>query len=86
MKTYDEWKTTEPDYWDYDDGPEEDDPVVELERLLGSIKNGTEALRAITAADRMLVYGYLREVHKIYTDIALVCDQYPNMLPRQAAE
>jgi hypothetical protein len=84
MKTYDDWKTTEPDYADYDDYDPRDDPVVQLELLTSTILSSVETLAKIAAQDRYLVYGALPDIHEAYTGLGLILMQFPNTLPRAA--
>jgi hypothetical protein len=84
MKTYDDWKTTEPDYADYDDYDPRDDPVVQLELLTSTILSSVETLAKIAAQDRYLVYGTLPDIHEAYTGLGLILMQFPNTLPRAA--
>jgi hypothetical protein len=84
MKTYDEWKATEPDYWDYDDRDPRDDPVVQLELLTSTILSSVETLAKIAAQDRYLVYGALPDIHAAHMGLGLILMQFPNTLPRAA--
>jgi hypothetical protein len=84
VKTYDEWKATEPDYWDYDDRDPRDDPVVQLELLLHNILSSIKTLEKFAAQDRYLVYGALPDIHEAYTGLGLILMQFPDTLPRAA--
>ena len=84
MRTYDEWKTSEPDYADYDDYDPREDPFVQLQEKAEALRLECAEWGTITARDRMMVYGVLPDLHAAWTYLGVILDQFPGTLPQDA--
>ena len=87
MKTYDDWKSTDPaDYMDYDDYDPSDDPIVQIEMATTCLQSQADYLArfANSVDDLSILSGVLPDIHAAWATLGLILSKYQGVLPRAA--